>query len=115
MTGGTAEVTEGTQRRDFLHVRDVADALVAMTESSVRGPVNVGSGKAVAVRDIVEEIGRQTGAINRIAYGAISSRNEPRLIEADVHRLREEVEWQPRFDLTEGIADTIQWWRERLG
>jgi nucleoside-diphosphate-sugar epimerase len=32
----------------------------------------------------------------------------------DIRRLRDEVQWQPRFTLSEGITDTIAWWRTRL-
>jgi nucleoside-diphosphate-sugar epimerase len=111
---GRADVTEGKQRRDFLHVRDVADALVALTESSVTGPVNIGSGESIAVRDVVAEIGRQTGCSDHIAYGAVAGREEPEVIAAEVHRLREEIGWRPQFDLPVGIADTIRWWRANL-
>jgi nucleoside-diphosphate-sugar epimerase len=39
--------------------------------------------------------------------------DEPPLLVPDVTRLRLQVGWQPRFALSEGIADTIAWWRTR--
>ena len=77
-----------------------------------RGTLTAVDLAGVAVRDVVAEIGRQTGGSERIAYGSISSGDQPSVIEADVRRLREEVGWQPPLDFTEGIADTIRWWRE---
>jgi nucleoside-diphosphate-sugar epimerase len=32
----------------------------------------------------------------------------------DIHRLRDEVHWQPRFTLAAGVGDTIAWWRGHL-
>ena len=51
-----APLSEGSQLRDFLYVEDVASAFVSILESDVEGPVNIGSGKGMSVRDLVEMI-----------------------------------------------------------
>src|SRR6202165_5541216 len=56
LLGERAATTAGLQRRDFLHVEDVASALAALADSEVRGPVNIASGFAVEVRDLVWKI-----------------------------------------------------------
>jgi len=109
LRGGIAECSSGTQRRDFLYVADVAEALVALLASGVRGAVNVGSGEAIAVRDLALRIGAALGASDRIRFGGASA--EVPLVVADVARLRHEVGFRPRFDLDEGIARTIAWWK----
>ena len=111
LAGRRAECGDGRPVRDFLHVRDVASAFAALVDADVRGAVNVSSSRPIAVRDVVEEIGRQLGASDRIAFGALPPRDEPPLLVGDNHRLRTETGWTPTFDIGSGIEDTIRWWR----
>lgn len=111
LQGHEAKTTEGRQLRDFMHVSDVAEALVAILLSDVRGAVNVSSGTPVPVRDVVRMIGEQLGAMDRLGIGALPSRAEAPMIAGNPRRLREEVQWEPKFDLRSGIADTIAWMR----
>ncbi|MDE3749489.1 NAD-dependent epimerase/dehydratase family protein [Methylobacterium radiotolerans] len=98
----------GHQRRDFSHVADVAGAFAALVDSAVEGAVNIGSGAAVPVRAILEQIGRMTGRPDLIDFGARSlPEGEPASIEADVARLRELVGFHPRYDLASGLKDTL--------
>ena len=60
--GERAATSTGTQRRDFLHVDDVAGAFAALLDSEARGPVNIASGEGVAVRAIAEQLGAGTRA-----------------------------------------------------
>lgn len=109
-----ADCTIGTQVRDFLHVNDVAGAFVALLRSDVTGPVNLASGQVTTVRDLVLEIGDQLGLPYRVRLGARPlPPSDPAQIVADVTRLRDEVGFEPTFELREGLADTIDWWRHR--
>ncbi len=114
LNGQDAPTTEGMQIRDFLHVKDVASAIVAIADSDVSGTVNIGSGERVTVRDVVESIGRATERGDLIKFGAIPYRaSDPMFVVADNSRLRS-TGWNPRFGLEDGIADTVRWWRERM-
>jgi nucleoside-diphosphate-sugar epimerase len=114
LAGEPAECSSGEQRRDFLYVEDVADALVAITESGVTGPVNVGSGVSIAVRDLVARIAEEQGGAASIRWGVRpAAEGEPPLVVADVGRLRREVGWQPRWDLKAGLRRTVQWWADQ--
>jgi nucleoside-diphosphate-sugar epimerase len=115
LEGRPAETTAGAQRRDFLHVEDVAGALAALLSSSVTGPVNVASGETVTVAELVEMIAAAVGRPELLRRGALPDRTgEPPLLAADVTRLRDEVGFRPRWSLQDGIADTVGWWRGRL-
>jgi nucleoside-diphosphate-sugar epimerase len=106
--GEPAPVTEGTQVRDFLHVRDVATALVALMGSDIQGPVNVGSGEGVAIRDVVQELGRMAGRPELIELGALPRPDgDPDAIIAEVSRLCDELGWSPSVGLREGLADVL--------
>jgi nucleoside-diphosphate-sugar epimerase len=106
--------THGRQVRDFLHVADAAAAFVALLDQDVRGPLNIASGAPVALREVIATVASQLGGEGLVHYGSRPSPpDDPPLLVADVRRLREEIGWQPTYDLANGLADTISWWRER--
>ncbi|MBM3981664.1 MAG: NAD(P)-dependent oxidoreductase [Planctomycetes bacterium] len=112
LAGVPAPCTAGAQRRDFLHVDDVAGALVAVLRSDLTGAVNVGSGEAVAVRDVIGHVARACGRPELVKFGARDTApTDPPLIVADVSRLRTELGWGPTTDLASGLEDTVAWWR----
>jgi nucleoside-diphosphate-sugar epimerase len=109
-----APMTEGLQRRDFLHVADVGAALAALADSGLTGPVNVASGEAVELRELAGLIGELTGHPELLQLGALPTREgEPAELRADTSRLRDELGWRASLTLEQGLADTIAWWRER--
>lgn len=115
LEGREALCTHGQQKRDFLHVDDVGDAMVQLLDSDVEGALNIGSGAAVPLYELINEIGRQIGAPDLIRLGARDARpGDPPLVEADITRLSETLGWQPKFNLQTGVADTIAWWRRTL-
>src|SRR5207253_10776751 len=77
-----ARCTHGRQVRDFVFIRDVAGALVALLDSEGRGPVNIGSGKAVSVREVVETIAENVGGRQHLQSGALPATDEPPLVAA---------------------------------
>ncbi len=113
LAGTPVQTTTGTQRRDFLHVDDVAGAVVALLDSSVCGPVNIASGEPVAVAEIVDRIAQQIARPELVLRGALPDRpEEPPLLVADVTRLRDEVGFRARWGLADGLAQTVHWWEQ---
>ena len=109
LAGEEVPSTSGTQRRDFMHVADVAGAFAALLASEVTGPVNIASGHAVPVREIVELIGRASGAPELLRIGALPQRaGEPDVIEGDDTRLRSEVGFHAQIGLEQGIAAVLE-------
>jgi nucleoside-diphosphate-sugar epimerase len=114
LRGEPAQMTAGTQRRDFLHAADAGAAFAALAGSSVTGAVNVASGRPLALADLAREIARRIGREDLLEIGAraMPAREPPSLV-ADVGRLRDEVGWTPGIELDEGLDGVIAWWRER--
>jgi nucleoside-diphosphate-sugar epimerase len=110
-----APCSHGRQIRSFLHVADVGEAFAAVLDSELEGPVNIGSDERVALADLVDRIGRQIGRPELLRVGARPAPlREPALLVPEIHRLRDEARWRPRFTLNEALSDTIAWWRSRL-
>jgi len=114
LEGEPALCSDGRQILDFMHVEDAASAFVALLESEIQGPVNIGSGNPVAVRDVLQEIGQQLGRLELIRFGARGSMSEPYRFWANTQRLANEVNWMPHYDLTRGLEQTIEWWRDSM-
>ena len=101
----------GTPRREFLHVDDCADALVhLMTHFSGEGPVNVGTGVDVTIRELAELISGIVGFEGRLSFDPSRPDGTPRKL-ADVTRLRE-LGWTARIPLAAGLTQTYAWFRE---
>jgi nucleoside-diphosphate-sugar epimerase len=103
--------SHGNQIRDFLYIEDVASAFVALLDSEFQGPVNIGGGIPTTIREVVETIGTLMDQKQLIQLGELPVQaNEPASLVADVRRLTS-IGWKPKFDLSTGIAQTIEWWK----
>ena len=115
LQGKPAACTSGEQIRDFLYVYDIADAFIALLESEVSGPVNIASGCPVAVKTIILKIAEQLNQRDLVQLGALPlSTHEPPLIVADITRLTQELKWQPKYNLDDGLEQTINYWKQQL-
>lgn len=111
LDGQKALCSSGDQIRDFLHVEDVASALVAVLDSDLRGAINVSSGQGIALKDVVELLGELTGRPDLIALGAKpAAANDVPLLVGNNNRLKE-IGWQPQYSLETGLKQTIDWWK----
>lgn len=112
LRGEKAQCTSGSQIRDFLHVRDVAAAFVALLESDLNGPVNISSGRPTAVRELVEVVASGLGMSDRVVFGALPlPSTEPPLLVGNNQRLTAETDWSPQYDIGTGVEQVLDWWR----
>ncbi len=96
--------TDGLQERDFLHTADVGAALAAVLASEVQGAVNIGSGVATPVRQLILTVAARMGRPELVELGARPRpADDPARIVADIARLRGEVGFRPRHDIASGV------------
>jgi nucleoside-diphosphate-sugar epimerase len=107
LRGEKAPCSHGRQRRDFLFVDDVARAFADILVRNIEGAINVGSGAAIAVGDIVRAVADQVGRPELVDWGALPDVSESPLVEADPTRLRDVCGFEPRTTLEEGLDRTI--------
>jgi len=115
LRGEVATCGNGSLVRDYSHAEDVAAAFVAILESAIDGPVNIGSGQAVSLHDMVEKIALKLDGGSLIKYRppSLVPSGEPTLLLPDITRLAS-TGWKRKFDLDSGLDDTIVWWRQQL-
>ncbi len=101
--------------RDFLDVRDMARAYAAALGLAEGGTFNVGTGRAVAIAEILDTL---------IALARIPVRAEldpsrvrsgaPTRLALDATRFRQKTDWSPRVALADSLRDTLDFWRSTI-
>jgi nucleoside-diphosphate-sugar epimerase len=115
LRGMPAEFSDGKQLRDFMHVEDLAAALVALLQSPHEGPMNLACGRPVELGEVLARIGHLTGRPELLRIGARPMRpGEPLSLTADVTLMKRSLSFEPRFDLDSGLRATVRWWTEQL-
>ena len=105
------DLTDGEQSRDFVYIDDVVFAYltVLLSEQKLKGyyEYEVGSGKAVKVKDFVNVAKRVAKSMTRLNFGAIPYReNEILFSQANISKLKE-LGWNPEYDVERGIETYI--------
>ncbi len=103
---------DGLQTRDYVHVDDVVEANLAAAESAATGPLNIGTGVETSVLDLVE-------ALRPAATASFEPDHEPerpgevRHIALDASRARDELGWEPKTAVPQGLERTLESLRHR--
>ena len=93
---------DGSQRRDFVHVKDAVAATIRVYESDARAEVfNVGSGTNVSIKEIA-------GMISANQEHAPRRAGDAEITLADITRIRTRLGWEPKISLEEGLRELIQ-------
>jgi len=106
---GTANVS-----RDFLYVEDAAEAIVLAAERYEKPePVNLGSGKEITIRALVDLIRELSGYEGEVEWDASQPDGQPRRC-LDTSRAEREFGFRAQVDLREGLRRTIEWYENML-
>ena len=101
----------GTPRREFLHVDDLADAVLYLLHHYDAEPiVNIGWGEDATIRELAEIIVSVTGYQGRLEFDSTKPDGTPRKL-LDTTRLTS-LGWKPKIRLRSGIEQTYEWFRE---
>lgn len=103
----------GTPKREFLHVDDVADAVLFVLNREMEHELyNVGTGRDLSIKELAALIQRITGHEGEIRWDRSKPDGTPRKL-MDVSRM-EEAGWTSSIELEEGIRRTYAWFREHI-
>jgi UDP-glucose 4-epimerase len=108
---------DGTCVRDYIHVRDLAEAhllaLGALSEARSKLIYNIGNGQGFTVREVIESVGRVTG--RAIAVEECPRRpGDPAVLVASSERIKDELGWKPQYaELDQIVASAWEWHQRR--
>ena len=101
---------DGRQTRDFIYVKDIVSALAfAATTPGLTGTYNAGYGTATSILELAQKISALTGSPPNLEY-APARPGDVRHSLADASKLCA-AGWRPKYDLDEGLADTVEYFR----
>ncbi len=112
--GDDYETPDGTCLRDYVHVTDLASAHVLALESlrggSASATYNLGNGRPVSVRGVIEAVEKVTG--NTVPFTVAPRRGgDPAVLYASSDRIRRQLGWTPRLEDITAIVETAWRWR----
>ncbi len=101
---------DGHQTRDFVYVKDVARAFVLAGEKNRADKFNISTGREISVNQIFDKIILKMKADMVKKYGPAKKGEQMRSC-LDNKKAREELGWSPEYDLEQGIAETVEWFK----
>jgi GDP-L-fucose synthase len=101
---------DGSPVRDFIHAADVARGMLLVMEKGVREPVNLGSGKGVSIRELVDIVLSGLERRPKVVWDSSKPSGDPKRL-MDVSRARA-LGFECEMSLEQGVRQTLQWYRE---
>jgi len=101
----------GTPLREFLHVDDLAKAiLVCLEKYDDSQQINIGSGDEISIKDLGQKIANLTGFTGKVVWDSNRPDGTPRKV-LDSTKINN-LGWKPSINLDQGIAATVEWYQE---
>jgi nucleoside-diphosphate-sugar epimerase len=105
---------DGSQTRSFCFVDDEVRGLLALLDSDLTGPVNIGNPSEFTMVQLAEMVLAITRSRSPIERRPLPS-DDPKLRCPDITLARSELGWEPTVPLAEGLQRTVAWFRTELG
>jgi dTDP-glucose 4,6-dehydratase len=104
---------DGTQTRSFCYVDDLVRGLVALMESGVHEPVNIGNPNEMTLLEMAQTMIELTESRSEIIFEALPV-DDPKVRQPDISRAKSLLGWEPQIELREGLRKTIDHAMSRL-
>lgn len=104
---------QGQQTRSFQYVDDLVDGINRLLAADYHLPVNIGNPHEMTVLEFAERIIKLTGSKSKIIYKPLPE-DDPQVRQPDITKAKEILKWEPKIELEEGLAKTIEYFRARL-
>lgn len=103
----------GRQTRDFIYVEDVVEANLAVMGQEIEGTYNVGTGQETTINDLFETLAALTGCGFKGVHGPAKKGEQARSV-VDISKIRQEIGWETRVSLQDGLKRTADFFRQEL-
>jgi dTDP-glucose 4,6-dehydratase len=102
---------DGSQTRSFCYVDDLIEGIYRLLESDHTEPTNIGNPSEMTVLEFAREVLRLTGSAAEIVFEDLPV-DDPKVRQPDITIARKVLSWQPRVPLEEGLAATVEYFRD---
>lgn len=102
---------KGKQLRDYVYVQDIAEAHIAVMDLKGFNYFNIGSGKGILIKDLLNKIFDKIGVRTEILDKG-ERPGDPKELVADISKIKKAVGWSPAFDLDKGLDLTVKYYRQ---
>lgn len=105
---------DGSQTRSFQYVDDLIEGMYRMMNNSredFSGPVNIGNPGEFTIKQLAEKVLEMTGSSSKIIYKPLPA-DDPVQRRPVIDLAMQELKWEPRIDLDEGLEKTIDYFRQ---
>jgi len=105
----------GSQTRSFCYVDDLIEGFVRMmaTEKGVTGPINLGNPGEFTMLELAEKIIQLTGSKSKLVFMPLPT-DDPKQRQPDITLAKENLGWQPKVNLEDGLKETIAYFKKLL-
>ncbi len=105
---------DGSQVRSFCYVDDLVDGLVAVLRNKrYPGPINLGNPQPITMNQLAQDVLKISGSRSKISLGELPQ-DDPRTRTPDINVAKNHLNWLPKVDREEGLAKTIDYFKEIL-
>jgi dTDP-glucose 4,6-dehydratase len=104
---------DGSQTRSFCYVDDLCRGLIALAESGVHEPVNIGNPNEMTLLEMAKVVIELTESRSEIVFEALPV-DDPKVRQPDISRAKDLLGWEPEIELREGLRKTIDHAMEQL-
>lgn len=104
---------DGSQTRSFCHVSDLVDGIVRLMESDTPLPVNIGNPEEITILQFAQEILNLSGSKSLLSFKPLPQ-DDPKVRQPDITKARQILGWEPRVSRQDGLARTLEHFRQRV-
>ena len=104
---------DGSQTRSFQFIEDLIGGLIKMMNCNFIGPVNLGNPNEISMNELASKVLKLTDSKSRIVFKDLPD-DDPKRRKPDISLANEKLNWNPKYNLDNGLIDTIKYFKETL-
>ncbi|MDP6461276.1 MAG: SDR family oxidoreductase [Gemmatimonadota bacterium] len=101
---------DGEQTRSFCFVTDLIEGIYRLLLSDLNDPVNLGNPHELTIRGFAEAVKEATGSRVSVTNRPLPE-DDPKIRQPDISTAKAKLGWEPQVELSDGLAETVQWFR----
>lgn len=104
---------DGSQTRSFTYVDDLVEGIWRLYRSDTSDPVNIGNPEEVTILEFAREIIRLTDSRSEIVFEELP-RDDPKIRQPDISRAQTILDWSPRYNRSDGLRKTLDYFKSQV-